>query len=98
MEEGKDWDKLIPFLLFAYQEVPQESTGHLPLEMLYNRDVRGPLDVLRESWETDERSKLDIVSYVLLMRDSLEKMREEVQSNLSAASSCQKVWYDRTAR
>ncbi len=26
-EEGKDWDKLLPFVLFAYREVPQESTG-----------------------------------------------------------------------
>ena len=25
-ESGKDWDKLIPFLLFAYGEVPQAST------------------------------------------------------------------------
>lgn len=25
--EGKDWDKLIPYLLFAYREVPQASTG-----------------------------------------------------------------------
>ena len=23
--EGKDWDKLIPYLLFAYKEVPQAS-------------------------------------------------------------------------
>ena len=25
--EGKDWDKLVPYLLFAYREVPQASTG-----------------------------------------------------------------------
>ena len=30
-ESGKDWDKLIPFLLFAYREVPQSSTGFFPL-------------------------------------------------------------------
>lgn len=29
-EEGKDWDKLIPYLLFAYREVPQASTGFSP--------------------------------------------------------------------
>ena len=26
VEEGKDWDKLIPFLLFTYRELPQAST------------------------------------------------------------------------
>ena len=32
-EEGKDWDKLIPFVLFAYREVPQASTGFSPFEL-----------------------------------------------------------------
>ena len=26
-DEGKDWDKLLPYILFAYREVPQASTG-----------------------------------------------------------------------
>ena len=25
--EGKDWDVMLPYLLFAYREAPQESTG-----------------------------------------------------------------------
>ena len=37
--EGKDWDKLIPFLLFAYWEVPRASTGFSPFELLYGRAV-----------------------------------------------------------
>ena len=52
--EGKDWDKLIPYLLFAYREVPQSSTGFSPFELLYGRAVRGPLDILRETWEADK--------------------------------------------
>ena len=46
---GKDWDRMIPYLLFAYREVPQSSTGFSPFELLYGRDVRGPLDVLKET-------------------------------------------------
>jgi hypothetical protein len=46
-EEGKDLDKLISFLVFAHREFPQESTGYSPFELLYGRDVRGPLDVLK---------------------------------------------------
>ena len=52
--DGKDWDKLISYLLFAYREVPQASTGFSPFELLYGRDVRGPLDILRETWEGNE--------------------------------------------
>ena len=40
-DEGRDWDKVIPYLLFAHQEVPQESTGFLPFELLYGRAIRG---------------------------------------------------------
>ena len=40
--EGKDWDKLLPYLLFAYREVPQSSAGFSPLKLLYGRPIRGP--------------------------------------------------------
>lgn len=39
MDEGKEWDKKIPDLLFAYREVPQASTGFSPFELLYGHDV-----------------------------------------------------------
>ena len=62
--EGKNWDKLIiiiiiiiPYLLFAYREVPQASTGFSPFELLYGRS---PLDVLREIWEASPQSKESI--------------------------------------
>ena len=77
-KEGKDWDRLIPYLLFAYREVPQASTGISPFELLYGRSVRGPLDVLKESWEARKKSSESVVSYFLLMRDRMEAMIEEV--------------------
>ena len=33
--EGKDWDKALPYALFAYREVPQSTTGFSPFELLY---------------------------------------------------------------
>ena len=38
--EGKNWDKLLPYLLFAYREVPQASTGFSPFELMYGRRER----------------------------------------------------------
>ena len=96
--EGKDWDTLIPYVLFAYREVPQASTGFSPFELLYGRSVRGPLDVVRETWEATTKSDPNIVSYVLAMREKLDKMTELVQENLSRAQCYQKTWYDCTAR
>ena len=55
-KENKDWDKLLPYVLFAYREVPQTSTGFSPFELLYGRSVNGPLDILCQSWEAGEKS------------------------------------------
>ena len=97
-EDGKDWDALIPFVLFAYREVPQESTGFSPFELMYGREVRGPLDVLKETWESSTKSDESILSHVMLMRERMEKMTELVQTNLDEAQHRQKQWYDRFAR
>ena len=60
-EERKDWDKLLPYVLFAYREVPQESNGFSPFELVYGREVRGPLDVLKETWKSTQGSKEDVL-------------------------------------
>ena len=96
--EGKDWDKVLPYLLFAYREVPQASTGFSPFELLYGRAVNGPLDVLRQAWEVTKKSDDSVVSHVLSMRDKMMKMTELVKENLSNAQEKQKLWYDRAAR
>ena len=97
-EEGKDWDRLIPYLLFAYREVPQASTGFSPFKLLYSRHVRGPLDVLRETWEASRQSNESVVSYVMTVQERLAKLSELVRDNLTQAQQTQKAWYDRHAR
>ena len=98
VEEGKDWDKMLPYLLFAYREVPQASTGFSPFELLYGRAVHGPLDVLKQAWEASEKSDESVVSHVLEIRDRMEKMVDIAHKNLSKAQEQQKKWYDAHAR
>ena len=73
-KEGCDWDKMIPFLLFAYTEDPKSSNVFSPFELLYGRSVRELLDVLRESWEVNTKTNKSVVSYVLSIRDKLDTM------------------------
>ena len=82
---------MIPFLLFAYMEVPQSSTGFSPFELLYGKSVRKPLDVLRESWEVNTKTKESVVSYVLSIRDKLDTMYSLVADNLREAQRVQKT-------
>ena len=60
-ERPNDWDKYLPSLLFAVREITQESLGFSPFEILHGRNVRGPMQILRELWsveETDEHARL----------------------------------------
>ena len=65
-KEGYNLDNMLPYVLFAYREVPQSSTGFSPFELLYGREVRGPLDILKELWEANKKSNESILSHVLL--------------------------------
>ena len=49
-DQPKQWHRLINPVLFAYREVPQESTGFNPFQLLYGRAVRGPGTILKELW------------------------------------------------
>lgn len=99
-EDWKDWDCLLPYLLFAYYgEVPhEESTGFSPFELVSGRYVRGPLDLLKETWEAKKTSSESIVSYVLTIQERLTKLQELVQEILTEAQATQKTWYDQKAR
>ncbi|XP_044133676.1 uncharacterized protein LOC122926366, partial [Bufo gargarizans] len=95
----KDWERFLPHLLFAYREVPQESTGFSPFELLYGRRVRGPLDLIKDHWEGQtEIEGTPVVPYVLELRDRMEELAQTVRENLRAAQQRQRVWYDRRAR
>ena len=92
----KDWDEFLPYLLFTYREVPQKSTGFSPFELLYGQRVRGPLDVLRESWTGDETEDTTAVLHVLEMKERLEGMSTLVKRAAVKAQQRQKM-YDRSA-
>ena len=85
----KDWDEHLPHLLFAYREVPQESTGFSPFELLYGRRVRGPLDVPKEAWVGYEGEKENTSIHVLELRRCLEEMSELVKENVAKAQNKQ---------
>ena len=70
-ERPKDWDKYLPALLFAIREVLQESLGFSPFKLLYGRNVKGPMAILRELWSGEQ--VLSTYQYVIELRDRLEQ-------------------------
>ena len=47
--ELKYWDWHLKYLLFAYRDTPHCMTGFAPFTLLFGRDVKGPLELLRSS-------------------------------------------------
>uniref|UniRef100_A0A8C1PVR7 Integrase catalytic domain-containing protein n=1 Tax=Cyprinus carpio TaxID=7962 RepID=A0A8C1PVR7_CYPCA len=99
VDKSDDWDQWLPYLLFAYREVPQASTGFSPFELLYGREVRGPLVLLKDLWNggQDCVSPTLIVDYVVQMREKLEAMGTLAQEHMAEAQKLQKTWYDQKA-
>ena len=99
-ERTKDWDKYLPAVLFAIREVPQESLGFSPFELLYGRSIRGPMSILRELWSediSDDQTKTSY-QYVIDLRNRLEQTCRLAQDNLAKASKRYKHYYDRRAK
>ena len=85
-EEPRDWDRYINALLFAYREVPQESTGFSPFK-LYGRSVRGPMQVLRNVWTKEQQTDevRNSYQYVVDLRGKIEKTLQIAHWNLREA-------------
>ena len=77
------WDQTLPWILFAYREVPVETLGFSPFELLYGRLVPGPLSLLKDSWlETPIASNLkSVVEFVLDMRERLRSSITHAQQH-----------------
>ena len=49
----ENWDKDLPYMLFAIRSVPNEALGLSPFDIIFAQ-VRGPLEILREVWEEEK--------------------------------------------
>ena len=99
-ERPNDWDKYLPTLLFAVREIPQESLGFPPFELLYGSNVRGPMQILRKLWsveETDEHARLTY-QYVMKIWERLEKTCKLAQDKVRKLDIKQNAFYDKRAR
>ncbi|GFW40219.1 retrovirus-related Pol polyprotein from transposon 412 [Trichonephila clavipes] len=86
-EDPRSWDRQLPFLLFAYREVPNTTTGVSPFRLLYGREARGPLAILKSSWAGEIHLPTNIsqsaADYLQEMKINMEKAAES--ASLTAA-------------
>ena len=95
-ERPKDCDIYVDRLLFVYREVPQESLGFSPFELIYGWPVRGPMQILRELWtkESVDPQVRTMYEYVVNLRDRLESTVSLTHENLQNMSKKYMHYYN----
>src|SRR6218665_1554303 len=48
------WDQLLPWVLFAYREVPVEGLVFSPFDIVFGRNIKGVLQLIKNSWLKDD--------------------------------------------
>jgi len=94
------WDAALPWILFAYREVPVETLGCSPFDLLFGRSVAGPLSLLKSAWlrESDlQGAKRNVVEFILDTRERLRHALEMANEHATKERTKSKTWYDRRA-
>lgn len=97
LETGGDWDKELPYALFAIRSIPNDSVGLSPFQLIFGHCVRGPLDVVRELWE-GETPEVNVLDYFSDLQEKLNRARSFAQENLAKAQASMKLKYDSKTR
>ena len=96
--DGKNWDQLLPHVLFAIREVPQASTWFSPFELLYGRRPRGILDLAKEAWKSQPSPHRTMLDHVEQIRDRMAQVWPIVRDHLQQAQQAQAWVYNRGAQ
>ena len=98
-ENCKQWDKFLPYLLFALREVPNSSTKFSPAELIFGRKMRGLLAVMRENWTVgdpvESQLKMPAAKYIQQLSDRIETALKTARENVEDAQRRNKEYYDR---
>ena len=95
-DKPKEWHRYLIPTLFALRELPSDRSGFSAFELLYGRQVRGPLRVLRDLWEQqhmpqDQRSSFQ---YVIELQEKLEECAKIAAQNAKISVERYKSYFD----
>ena len=92
--DHRDWDEYLQYLLFACREAPCSSTGFSPFELLFGREVHGPLDILRQQWVPAKTTSTTVTEWLLKLRTDLTEMRTLAIYHQENTQARTKAWFD----
>ena len=72
-DKPRDWDLQLKYMLWAYREIPNDTTGISPFQMVYGHTARGPLAVLKDSWSNAYDTQISLNKTVKQYLDELHE-------------------------
>ena len=90
----RDWDEGIHLLLFAAQELVQESVGFSAFELVLGHNVRGPLKLLEEKFLSCESHSINLLKHVSDFQTKLNRACELARADLKLSQKSMKERYD----
>ena len=96
-----DWDKHIPQLLFAYREIPHSTTGFSPFAMMYGRQPRGPLAVIKDlcaGTETNGQSFMFAYDYAKQLAQRISDTCKIAKENTAESVAKHKKYADQNSK
>lgn len=97
LENEKDWDVGLDLVMFAIRDSRNESMGMSPFQLLYGREIRGPLKVLKTSWIGNQATSTLPLNSFDDFQTKLNHIHEFAQKHLSKSQTKMKENYDKNA-
>lgn len=98
--QPKAWYRYLPALLFACRELPSESTGFSPFELMFGRKPRGPISLIAETWTKieDKSDSKPLYAYLFELKNIIFETAEIAQKNSEDASRRNKHYFDKHSK
>ena len=93
-----EWDKCLPFILWAYRGSIHKSTDNSPYELMFGQTMRTPLDELVKMWSgKNEDEEHDVVEYLHLLHERVSVVRELAKQKEMGEKGKHKQYQDKNA-
>ena len=96
-EHSSDWDLGLPLVMFAAREVPNESLGFSPFELLFTHEVKGPMKLISDTWRGC-RDDSNLIKSMSVLRGQLREAWRLAGETLKRTQTNMKTWYDKNTR
>ena len=76
-DPNAEWDKCLPYVLWAYHGTIHKTMGFSPYELLFGRKMKMPLDQMVRYWKGKEKeNESGVTEYIHILRVNMQMIRD----------------------